>query len=80
MILKLKEKLYGINLTSYERKNYSMPKKEDFAILNKIRELEKRKLSLRDKEVVKLIRTQLEKNWRAPLIEFLNKFLKKYEK
>ncbi|MBU2616435.1 MAG: hypothetical protein KKB79_00425 [Nanoarchaeota archaeon] len=57
-----------------------MPKKEDFAILNKIRELEKRKLSLRDKEVVKLIRTQLEKNWRAPLIEFLNKFLKKYEK
>ncbi|MBU2616307.1 MAG: hypothetical protein KKC19_04345 [Nanoarchaeota archaeon] len=80
MILKLREKLYGVNLTSYERKNYPMPKKEDFAILNKIRELEKRKLLLRDKEVVKLIRTQLEKNWRASLVKSLNKLLKKYEK
>ncbi|MBU2458805.1 MAG: hypothetical protein KKB29_00360 [Nanoarchaeota archaeon] len=57
-----------------------MPKKEDFIILNKIRELEKMKLSLNAKEEVKLIRTQLEKDWRAPLIKSLNKLLKKYKK
>ncbi|MBU1252413.1 MAG: hypothetical protein KKC96_02370 [Nanoarchaeota archaeon] len=80
MIKKFRENKYNLKLTPYEKKNYPMPKKEDFIILNKIRELEKMKLSLNAKEEVKLIRTQLEKDWRAPLIKSLNKLLKKYKK
>ena len=69
-----------IILTDYEKKNYVLPDKKDLVILSKIKELEKRRLSKEDKKVIKLIRTQLKKDWRTPLINYLNKLLSKYKK
>ena len=69
-----------MKLTGYEKKTYVMKDKEDFIILSKIKELEKKNLSKEDKEIINLIRTQLKKNWRLPLINYLNLSLKEYKK
>ena len=73
-----KLKLIKMKLTEHEKNNYVMKDKKDFAILSKIKKLEKGKLSKNDNEIVKLIKTQLKKNWRTPLIRHLDKMLKKY--
>jgi hypothetical protein len=67
-------------LTAYEKKNYVMKTKKDFIILSKIKELEKKKLNSKEKEAVRLMRTQLKEDWRSPLISYLNKLLSKYKK
>ena len=69
-----------MKLTDYEKRNYVMNDKEDFIILSKIKELEKKKLNGKDKEAIKLVRTQLKKNWRLPLIKYLDNLLRKYKK
>ena len=63
-------------LTKAEKKKYVLKDKKDLVILAKVKELEKRKLNKKDKEVVKLIKTQLKDDWRTPLIKYLNKLLK----
>ncbi len=67
-------------LTALERKKYLMPEERDWIILKKIKKLEEKKLSKEDKLLVKLIKTQLEKDWRKPLIIKLDKLSKKYKK
>ncbi len=69
-----------MKVTKSEKRKYVLKEKKDFLILSKIKELEKCKLNKQDEKIVKLIRTQLEENWRTPLIKFLNKLLVKYEK
>ena len=69
-----------INITKLEKKQYVLKDKKNLMILVKIKELEKNKLNKKDKEIVKLIRTQLKKDWQSPLIRYLNKLLKKYKK
>ena len=66
-----------MNITKFEKKNYVLKEKKDLVILSKIKELEKKKLNKRDEEIIKLIRTQLKRDWRTPLIVYLNKLLKK---
>ena len=68
------------NITTHEKKHYIIKDKKDFILLSKIKELEKKELNKRDKEIVKLIRTQLKNDWRTPLIKYLNKLLKKYKR
>jgi len=51
----------------------------DFEILAKCKQLEKLNLSKEDKFLVKLIKSQLEYDWREPLIRTLNKLLRKYK-
>ena len=51
---------------------------EDWEILSKIYQLEKKPLSEHDSELIRLIRSQLEDDWRKPLKEKLGKLLKKY--
>ena len=65
-----------MRLTGYEKRNYVMKDKNDFVILSKIRKLEKRKLGRKEREMIKLVRTQLKRTWRAPLIRHLDKMLK----
>ena len=62
-----------------DKKKYILADKEDFLILEKIYKLEQKKLSPEDKKLVKFLRTQLEEDWRTPLINFLDKLLKKYK-
>ena len=69
-----------MKLTTYEKKNYVVNDKNDFVILKRIKLLEKKKLSGKDKEDIKLIRTQLKKNWRLPLIRYLDKLALKYKR
>jgi hypothetical protein len=67
-----------VKLTSYEKKRYVMPESRDFEILFKIKALEKKRPCQEDKRMIKLIRTQLEKDWRKPLIRELGRLGKKY--
>ena len=66
-------------ITALDRKKYVLGDEEDLAILGKVKLLEMKKLENKDKEILKLIKTQLEKDWRKPLIVYLNKLIKKYK-
>jgi len=69
-----------ISLTQLEKKKYVMSTDEDYKILGKIEQLEKLKLTKDEKFLVELIRTQLEHDWRKPLIRTVNKILRKHSK
>ncbi len=66
-------------VTSREKKKYVLSTDADFEILGKCKQLEKLKLTKEDKFLVKLIKSQLEDDWRKSLIQTLNKLLKKYK-
>ncbi|HLC61020.1 MAG TPA: hypothetical protein VJJ52_06350 [Candidatus Nanoarchaeia archaeon] len=57
---------------------YILKTKRDLEILNLCNKLLKIKLSKNDEDLVKLTRTQLEKDWRKYLIIKLEKLIKKY--
>jgi hypothetical protein len=60
--------------TKTERKKYIFKEKRDFEILKKIKILEKRKnLTKKEKTIIKFMRTQLEDDWRQPLLKLLDK-------
>lgn len=67
-----------MKLSIYEKRNYILNDKKDLIILEKIKKLEKNKLDRNDKEIIRLIKTQLKHDWRNPLIDYLNRSLKKY--
>jgi len=58
-------------------KKYVIDEKMDLVIFNKIKELEKLKLNKKDREMVRLIKTQLEKDWRKYLVQYLNEIRNK---
>ena len=58
---------------------YVLKTKRDIEILNLCRRLEKFDLSKNDKDLAKLVKTQLEQDWRKHLLIKLEKLLKKYE-
>jgi len=67
----------SLRLTKAEEKMYVMSTDQDYEILSKVKQLEKIKLSKQDKFLVQLIRTQLERDWRKPLIKELDSILRK---
>ena len=67
-----------LKATAQEMKRYVLRTHEDLEILAKCKILEKLQLTKYDKEFVKMIKTQLEKEWRRPLLKQLNKLLKEY--
>ncbi len=79
----LKKKIAALTIQTKvslaDKKKYVLATDADFEILNKCRRLEVLKLSDNDKLLTELIKTQLETEWRPPLIEALNKLLKKYQ-
>jgi len=60
-------------------KKYLIDEKRDLIIFNKIKELEKKRLNNQDKKIIKLIKTQLEKDWRKYVIDYLKKLSTKYK-
>ena len=58
---------------------YVLKTKKDIEILNLSKRLEKPKLSKADRDLVTLIKTQLERDWRKYLIIKLEKLSKKYQ-
>jgi len=67
-----------LKIKASDRKKYIMSTDHDYEILGKIYKLEDKKLSKHDRELVKLIRTQLEHHWRSPINTFLDNLLNKY--
>lgn len=59
-------------------KKYVLKTKRDITILNSCKKLEKLKLSKADRNLVALIKTQLERDWRKYLLNALEKLLRKY--
>ena len=67
-------------LTKTEQRKYVMSTNEDYEILQKVKKLEKLKLTKEEKILVWLIKTQLEPKWRKYLLQTLNNLFKKYQK
>ncbi|MBD3304524.1 hypothetical protein GF343_05230 [Candidatus Woesearchaeota archaeon] len=63
-----------------EKKKYPMPEKDDFVILDLIHDLEKHRMSSTEKFIVLWTRTQLEDDWRKPLIQILQVMKKNINK
>ncbi len=66
-----------IKITKIEKKRYAFPKKIDLDIFIRIKKLENKKLNKEDKRMLKFIKSQLEYDWRKPLIKELEKIEKK---
>ena len=66
-------------VTPAEKKKYLLPTNTDFEILAKCKQLEKLNLTKEDKSLVGFIKTQLEADWRKPLLEKLEQIFKKYK-
>ncbi|OHA01434.1 MAG: hypothetical protein A3C12_03040 [Candidatus Sungbacteria bacterium RIFCSPHIGHO2_02_FULL_49_20] len=69
-----------VKVTAKDKRRYVLKEKRDYQILEKIYRLEKRDLFVADKKIVNLIRTQLEDDWRKPLLRFITEMIKKYDK
>lgn len=65
-------------LIKFEKKKYVMSTNEDHMILSKVKQLEALKLSKTDNNLVRLIKTQLESDWRKYLIQTLNQLIRKH--
>lgn len=68
------------NVSKKEKARYVLAIDEDFEILERCKLLLKKRLNKEDRELVTLVKTQLEDDWRKPLIKKLNELSKKYEK
>ena len=68
-----------IKLTKVEQKRYVISTSEDYEIMRKIKQIEKLKLSNDERFFISLLKTQLEDDWRKPLIKGLDQLLKKYK-
>ena len=68
------------NNKSEKGKKYLLPTDRDIEILDKCNQLEKLNLSKVEFELVALIKTQLEDDWRTPLLMKLDSLLKKNKK
>ena len=79
----LKERKRKLNrqlkVTIAEKKKYVLSTNTDFEILAKCKKLEKLKLTKEDRFLIKIIKAQLETDWRKSLLNTLNKLLKKYK-
>lgn len=66
-------------MTESEKRKYVLSTGKDYEILAKIKKLEKSKITKEDEFLLKFARTQLEHDWRKPMLQLLNKMLKKYQ-
>lgn len=69
-------KKFGV--TEEDARKYVLSTDEDWEILGKIYQLEKKKLTAEDEKFITFLRTQLEHDWRAPIVQVLDGLIKKY--
>lgn len=65
-------------LTKTEKNKYMLATYQDYKILTKVKQLEKLNLNKQEKLLIKLVKSQLEQDWRKGLIREINKILRKY--
>lgn len=68
-----------IRITLLEKKKYILSTDVDFEILESCNQLLARKISKEDREIIGLIKSQLEQDWRKMLIKKLGQLSKKYD-
>lgn len=66
-------------VSTTENRKYVLSTNTDFDILAKCKHLEKMKLSKKDREFVRFVKTQLEHDWRKPIIRELDKLMREYK-
>lgn len=74
----MKDLIRKFPLTKIEQKKYVMSTNRDYEILSKIKQLETLNISKQDNHLIRLIKTQLESDWRKYLIQALNQLLRKH--
>lgn len=80
LLMVKKQKLESkIKVSAIDKKKYALSTDIDFEILDKCKKLESLNLKSEDGDMVHLIKTQLEDDWRKPLVAKLNQLLRKYE-
>lgn len=67
------------NVSEEEIKNYVLSTDEDYKILSLCKKLETQALTQEDKDLVALIKSQLEHEWRRPLMKKLKELPKRYK-
>ena len=67
-----------VKTTRAEQQRYVLSIDTDFAILSRCKKMEKQSLSSDDRRLVRLIKSQLEQDWRKPLSAELKKLETKY--
>ena len=77
--MKEKDPTKKISSSKSEKRKYVMSTDVDYEILEKIKFLERRNLKKEDAVFVKFMRSQLEQDWRKPLLKMLDKILSKYK-
>lgn len=70
--------LNAFKISAAERKRYVLSNYKDFEVLSKCKYLEKSGLKAEDKILVRLIKSQLQDDWRSPLVKMLNALKRKY--
>jgi len=68
----------NFKIRTADKKRLLLEEKRDYEILEMIYELEKRKLSKEQEELVRFLKSQLEDDWRKPLLRFVKKFVKQF--
>lgn len=64
--------------TKQDRRKYVLAADVDFGILGITKALLKKKVSKEDRRLIALIKSQLLEDWRAPLVQELNRLQRKY--
>ena len=64
-----------MNFPPNPRTPYVLDNEQDERIFAKLARLKERELSSKDEELIKLLYSQLETDWRTPLEEFIDKLL-----
>lgn len=67
-------------ISAEEDKKYVLSTDQDYEILGIIHQLEKEELSADDRKLVDFIRTQLEDDWRNPILDILGELKNKYNR
>ena len=65
-----------IIITKADLKKYALVKEKDIQILKQIKQLEQKNLDKVDLRMLKFIKSQLERDWRKPLIGEIKKIEK----
>ncbi len=68
-----------VKISSTEKKKYVLSTDTDFKILKRCKQLEKSRLEKDDRFLIKLIKSQLEDDWRKYLLKDLDKLMRKYK-
>lgn len=68
-----------VKVSPTEKKKYVLSTNTDFEILKRCKQLEKSKLKKDDRFLIKLIKSQLENDWRKYLLKNLDKLMRKYK-